>query len=310
METHRQLISGFIDEHRLPASFRSTIDDHYGRVLPWLQERKLGETTLVLGINGAQGTGKSTLADFLAAHARQSAGWNVAVVSIDDFYLTRAERAVLAEEVHPLLKTRGVPGTHDVAMLEACLRDLPELGRDQSLALPRFDKAIDDRAAAETWPSVSGPVDLVILEGWCVGSIAQPEETLHEPCNALERDEDPDGTWRRFVNGRLRDAYEPVFDTLDALIFLKAPDFDAILEWRVEQEEKLAATESSDPSAGRSALMDRAQIGRFIQHYERITRANLAMMPDFADMIVELAADHSISARRTNSPDRRKPPPQ
>lgn len=101
---HEQLISRFIDEHRLPASFRSTIDDHYRHVLPWLQERKEGEDTLTLGINGAQGTGKSTLADFLVAHAGRSAGWNVAVVSIDDFYLTRAERTALAEDVHSTLR--------------------------------------------------------------------------------------------------------------------------------------------------------------------------------------------------------------
>src|SRR6185437_8649015 len=70
---------------------------------------------LVLGLCGAQGSGKSILARSLADRFA-SRGRRVAVLSLDDLYLTKAERSRLAQEVHPLLGTRGVPGTHDVAL--------------------------------------------------------------------------------------------------------------------------------------------------------------------------------------------------
>jgi D-glycerate 3-kinase len=137
---------------------------------------------------------------------------------------------------------------------------------------------------------VHGPVDLVILEGWCVGTVAQSDAELRQPVNALERDEDPDGAWRQYVNDQLRAKYEPIFARLDALVFIGAPNFDAILRWRLEQEEKLAA---SSPS-GSSGLMNIRQVTRFIQFYERLTRANLASLPDTADFVFRLDDTHAI----------------
>jgi len=247
---------------------------------------------LVLGINGAQGTGKSTLADFLRLAAESIFDWRVAVLSIDDFYYTLDERKTLAGKVHPLLRTRGVPGTHDTDMLAHYLTRLQDLARDEHIALPRFDKAIDDRADESRWPLVKGPIDLVILEGWCVGTMAQQDVELETPINDLEREQDPDGAWRNYVNDRLKANYEPIFDGLDFLVFMRAPGFDAILRWRVEQEEKLADVSPE----GSSGLMNEEQIERFLQFYERLTRANLAALPDSADLVFRLDDAHSISS--------------
>lgn len=281
-------LSAFIAKHRLPESFARLVATHYSRVCDWLLDRLQAGTPFLLGVNGAQGTGKSTLADYLQAALAAEHGLRVAVLSLDDFYLGHAERRQLAAAVHPLLATRGVPGTHDIAMLKDCLAALRGLDAASTLALPRFDKARDDRAPRTVWPEVAGPIDLIIFEGWCVGSRAQSDDELSSPVNALEEQHDAAGDWRRYVNEQLRTQYADVFDDIDALVFLRAPGFDAVHRWRLEQEQKLAARTTGNPSK----LMDSTQLTRFIQHYERITRANLETLPGRADVVLWLGDDH------------------
>jgi D-glycerate 3-kinase len=261
-------------------------------VADWLRGRMPGDTPFLLGINGAQGTGKSTLAAYLALALRESGELTVAVLSIDDFYLTKAERQRLSRHIHPLLAVRGVPGTHDVTMLRDTLDRLRKLGTGERCTLPRFDKAADDRADHASWPDVEGPVDLVILEGWCVGSVAEPEGRLDTPVNTLERDKDPDGRWRRYVNERLEGDYAEVFAELDALVVLQAPGFDAILRWRVEQEHKLAASADSDAPG----IMSDEEVRAFIQYFERVTRNNLETVRSNADIVLELDEYHQCVA--------------
>lgn len=283
-------MADFMSTHRLPPEFSRIAMQHYLPLAKALPSMRKTDAPLLLGINGAQGTGKSTLADFLRLATASMFNWHVAVLSIDDFYFTHAERQTLAEKIHPLLLTRGVPGTHDTCMLTDCLDKLRRAGSEDSIALPRFDKAIDDRADESQWPVVTGPMDFVILEGWCVGTQSQPETDLKQPVNSLERDDDADGTWRRYVNDQLSLHYEPIFAQLDSLLFIGAPSFDAILRWRLEQEQKLA---DASPT-GSSGLMNREEIVRFIQHYERLTRANLATLPGRADFVINLDDAHSV----------------
>lgn len=287
-----QQIDRFIRSHRLPDAFRDVVEQHYLPLLSWLTNQRHVGATMLLGINGAQGTGKSTLADFLKLGLESLHAWRVAVLSIDDFYLTKAERRQLGDDVHPLLATRGVPGTHDVDMLLNCLKRLKVLGKDEQCILPRFDKAIDDRADESTWPGVSGPVDMIILEGWCVGSTAQSDSELAANVNNLERDEDTSGRWRKFVNNHLKSDYADLFGQLDELVFLQAPSFDAIFRWRLEQEQKLAVSVADDAVG----VMDEQQIAEFIQYYERITRNNLAVIRGSADVVLELDKYHDCVA--------------
>jgi D-glycerate 3-kinase len=81
-------------------------------------------------------------------------------------------------------------------------------------------------------------------------------------------------------------------------VFLAAPDFDAVLRWRLLQEERLA-----EQRAG-SAIMDEAGIAAFLQYFERITRENLACMPRLADAILELDRDHRCIAHHFRDGDR------
>lgn len=284
-------LSEFLAKHQLPDAFRAIARDYYFPLVHELPALRGKARPFLLGINGAQGTGKSTLADFLSFVASTLYGWNIAVLSIDDFYHTRARRATLAETVHPLLQTRGVPGTHDMDMLADLLHELRVAQPGDSVALPRFDKAKDDRVSQSDWPEITGPVDMIILEGWCVGTDPQSQQELQSPVNALEENEDRQGVWRRYVNEQLQGAYRDVFAQIDSLVFLEAPGFEAIRRWRTEQEQKLAAAAPAETSG----LMSEQEIVRFIQFYERLTRANLSRLTDHANIVFHLNEAHEVT---------------
>jgi D-glycerate 3-kinase len=238
---------------------------------------------IVVGLCGAQGSGKSTTAARLAAQLG-AMGRPTAVLSIDDFYLTLEERRVLARDVHPLLITRGVPGTHDVALAMATITALLSAGDGDAISVPRFDKTTDDRAQSADWPSHQGPISVVLLEGWCVGARPQRDDALAEPINALERNNDADGHWRRYVNDQLAGPYADLFGCLDLRLFLKASSFDHVLGWRQQQEAGLTRIEGQAlPAMNERALL------HFIAHYERIT-CNL-LDEDWADIIIDIAPD-------------------
>ncbi|MFA5939456.1 MAG: hypothetical protein WC809_08895 [Sinimarinibacterium sp.] len=253
-------------------------------------QRNARNACLVVGINGAQGTGKSTLAGVLLEFL-DLLGLRGALLALDDLYLPRVERLRLAETVHPLLATRGVPGTHDVALGLELLDRMKRLRADESLLLPRFDKANDDRADPARWTRVGGPIDVVLFEGWCVGTPPQDVAALALPVNALEADEDADGRWRRWVNERLATDYARLFAQIDRLVFLHAPDFAQVFAWRGQQE----ADTARFAGASGSRILDDAALRRFIGHYERLTRHALAKLPTRADVVVGLNADHRIT---------------
>jgi D-glycerate 3-kinase len=232
---------------------------------------------ILVGLAGAQGSGKSTMAPRLAKRLSDT-GLRTHVLALDDFYLTRAERAELARTVHPLLATRGVPGTHDLSLLSAAL---DALLASRAAAVPVFDKGLDDRAG---WRAIEGPVDVVLLEGWCVGARPEPDQHLAAPINALERDEDANSAWRKSVNHRLASDYAELFGQLDLRIMLRAPSFDVVLGWRTEQERSLVSGGMSD-----------SEIERFIGHYERLTRWMLEDEP--ADLVIDLGPDRIPSLK-------------
>src|SRR5690606_5306011 len=187
----------------------------------------------VLGISGLQGSGKSTLVAQVVQAAGE-AGLAAASLSLDDFYLPRARRLQLAARVHPLLATRGPPGTHD---LRLALDTIDALRAGGTPPLPRFDKLADDRLPEERWSRPVRPLDLLVFEGWCVGVPAEDAAALAGPVNPLEAGEDPDGTWRRYCNTALARDYPALWARLDQLWFLRPPDFGTVYEWRWQQEQ-------------------------------------------------------------------------
>ena len=218
----------------------------------------------VIAIVGAQGSGKTTLA---RAAAERFGG---AQISIDDVYLTRARREAMAEDVHPLFLTRGPPGTHDLRMLERLIKTLGTARSDDKTLLPDFDKRGDDRRPIREWRVFEGRPSAILIDAWCLGALPDDEAGLAEPINALERERDPDGKWRRAVNGFVAGSYADFAARFDAIVFLKAPGFDVVLDWRCQQEADLLKVFPADlPDKERRRLAD------FIQYFERVTRRML-----------------------------------
>lgn len=257
----------------------------------WVARRQLPGQVCVIGINGAQGSGKSSLTRLLVLLLRMGFNKRVLSFSIDDLYKTRAERQALAREVHPLLATRGVPGTHDVEQALVLMQQMRRgVSSQEYVRIPVFDKLLDDRLPVSSWQQVNGPLDIVLFEGWCVGSIAQADADLVPAINALERSHDANGCWRAYVNQQLAGPYQDVFAHIDALIMLKVPDFAHVLHWRAMQEERLAGA-----GAGGAQRMSLSQLQHFIMHYERLTRWSLKEMPGRADLLVHIDDAHQVS---------------
>ncbi|TNE30583.1 MAG: hypothetical protein EP349_05090 [Alphaproteobacteria bacterium] len=241
--------------------------------------------TLTIGISGSQGSGKTTLTRALAAALSQQHGLRVVQFSIDDIYKTKAERAAMAQEVHPLFATRTLPGTHDIAL---GLKTFQSLKQRQKTAIPFFDKSVDDRSAPADWTVFNGQPDVILFEGWCLGALpAENTEELAEPLNDFERQKDPDGAWRRAIDLYLRRDYPALWDEIDKLIFIKIPSFDSVFHWRKQQEAETFA------HAPEKAMSDEA-IRLFTGQAERITRRNLETLPAKADMTLHIAEDHEL----------------
>lgn len=231
----------------------------------------------VIAISGSQGSGKSTLAQNIQ-DTLIAAGQQAAAVSIDDFYLSRKARLELAERVHPLLQTRGVPGTHDWQWLHRMLDEV-QSGHSH-LRVPTFDKGLDDRAAERQIDA-----SVLVFEGWCLGVKAQPESALLTPCNALERDEDVEGKWRSWVNEQLHQHYESLWQKVDLWVHLRVPGFAQVHAWRSLQEQQI-------PPAQR---MGEAQIARFIAHYQRLTEALWRQTPATPGFVLALDERHQVT---------------
>jgi D-glycerate 3-kinase len=240
----------------------------------------------LLGLSGLQGSGKSTLARVMKAQA-EARGWITEVLSLDDFYYARSERESLARDIHPLLRSRGVPGTHEIELMLSVLAALPQASDKLPVSHPRFDKGRDTRFSPSRWPRATQSPKLVIVEGWALGIRPQPQAALAKPINELERTEDPDGSWRHWVNKQLR-GYQPLWRKFDALIVLQAPSWEIVRRWRGEQEQELLARHA--PLA-----MDAVAMERFLAHFERLSRHALATLPALADTCVEYDDDRHVT---------------
>ncbi len=286
----------FLYQEKLPDSYAHMAQRYFEPVVEALAEQvsKLKQP-LMVGINGCQGSGKTTLSHYLE-YRLTSAGYRVLSLSLDDFYLSKSARVALSNDVHPLLKTRGVPGTHNVELLKSTLDGL-KTGQ-KGLPIPRFNKAEDDCMPESEWQTTESRQDIVILEGWCWGARHVEAEMLGEAVNDLEAERDKEGIWRRFVNDQLKQ-YETLYPYMKFWLMLKAPNFDCVFRWRLEQEHKLAASVGSTSSAG--GIMSDSEVKTFVQHYQRITEQVLDSLPEEADLVWELDDQrqiHGITARR------------
>ncbi len=251
------------------------------KLVNWIEAQKRGGHTLVVGISGAQGTGKSTLARQLQDILSEK--YAVVCLSMDDLYLNQEQRSALAQNIHPLFQIRGVPCTHDVALGMHTLTQLKS-GQGEVL-LPRFDKQTDNPKSKSGWEICQCPVDIVLFDGWCLGVQPQDDADLITPMNGLEAEKDKDGVWRKQVNAALNDEYQTLFAMVDKLIYLQPPSFEDVFNWRKQQEAETFANH-------REQGMNDAELMRFMAHFERLTRHGLTTLPKQADVVISLGGEH------------------
>ena len=283
----------FLGRHQLPESYLSMAESAFSPLIDEFNTQyQVNQKTYIIGINGCQGSGKSTLADYLCTVVAEKYHLATVALSLDDFYLTKAERIELARKIHPLLAQRGVPGTHDVNL---AIDTISSLASGNKALITRFDKSMDDRVPEANSETITGHIGLIVIEGWCFGAKPQAPNSLIEPVNHLERLEDPDGVYRDYVNTALATQYPQLFELVDSTAMLRAPSFKTVFEWRLEQEQKLIEklrSTKTDPAS--VSTMSDQEIRRFIQNFQRITEHCLEEMPARVDHLFQLNAARQI----------------
>jgi len=296
-EKFTQSVQAAITRLALPASYHQAVEGVVCALATEISNlhQAMGRP-IVVGINGSQGSGKSTLSEFLKLSLELLHGIPTAVMSLDDIYLSKSAREKLALEVHPLLRTRGVPGTHQIALGLETIDSLLSASDTSSTLLPSFDKSIDDVLPLSSWRQFHGRAEVVILEGWCVAARPQSEGALLQPINTLELNEDAGGVWRRYVNAQLESHYPALFNKIDFTVMLKTPGFECVFAWRLLQEQKLMAQMKSlgRGTEDNQGLLDEAGLKYFLMHYERLTRFMLTDLPGWVDAVIPVSRDHRL----------------
>jgi len=255
----------------------------------WIENKykKKGET-LILGFSGGQGSGKTTVTGILKIILKKFFKRRIHVSSIDDFYKTLEDRNKISNEIHPLFKTRGVPGTHDINLVKNFF-DIIKKKKFKKIKLPKFEKAADNRLKKKYWYNIKQKPEIVILEGWCVGARPQSSSLIKKPINILEKYEDKDLKWRKYVNEKLKKEYKKLFAMIDHFIFMKIPNFKVVFKWRLLQEKKLKKKSYSNKK-----IMSYNEIKRFIMFYERITLQMMKDLSKSASVVMLLKKNHGI----------------
>ena len=288
------MLSAFIKDHKLPENFECTAWQYYKPLADAIfnQFSKVKQPYFV-GINGCQGSGKSTLTDFISQYLMTQHQLNIVVMSLDDFYYSSEIRKQLAHDIHPLLATRGVPGTHDTATLKFVLSQLKK--QTTALSIPRFNKAIDEPFPKNEWQSIKEPIDIILVEGWCWGVSPQTKEELQKPINDLEFQHDEKGIWRNYVNNQLESNYCPLYENINYWVSLQAPSFDCVYKWRLEQEQKLA---DKNIGLANSKVMTPEEVLNFTHYFQRLTIQGNKSLSESANAILNLNTNREISNMR------------
>ncbi|KAI4286880.1 MAG: hypothetical protein L6R35_003864 [Caloplaca aegaea] len=208
-----------------------------------------------LGINGVQGIGKTSLVSAIADRLEEAPHHlHTVVLSLDDFYLTHQDQLKLAarHRDNPLVQHRGQPSTHD---LDLAVSVLSSFRARRDLRIPTYDKSAfngqGDRVQKAKWLKIGGgqerSIDLVILEGWCLGFRALDDANLAACWKQALKLLQGSHTYRgrlghhrfvdlQFVNEALKE-YDVITDD--------AEDLQYVYEWRLEQEAGLRRSKGS-----------------------------------------------------------------
>ena len=258
----------------------------------WIAGKIRNKKPYFVGLAGGQGTGKTTVSSLVKIILEKYFKLKVFKISIDDFYKTRKERNSLSKRIHPMLMTRGVPGTHDINMMLSFFKKTKNKNF-KKMILPSFNKAIDDRFSKKYWYKINQKPDVIIFEGWCVGAKAELNKTLKKPINSMEKINDKKLVWRKYVNLQLRNKYKELYSQLNCMVYLKAKNFNMLQKWRLKQEHKLRLKTKKVSS---HKIMSKKNVINFMQTYQRITENMFKNTPKYASIVINLNSNHQIKS--------------
>ena len=234
-------------------------------------------------IAGSQGAGKSTLAKIFKLVLENAYKKKVMLLSIDDYYLSKNKRNKLSKNIHPLLITRGVPGTHDIVALKNDIINFQK--KKFPISTPRFNKLKDEISSKK---NIIKNAEILLLEGWCCGSQSINKKYLFQNINRLETILDKNKKWRQYYNSQLMKDYKKVFSLFDQQIYIQPPSFSYILKWRYNQEKNNALKSRNKD------FMNKKDLQKFIQHYEKLTKWMMKTMPAKADILIKIDSNQKI----------------
>ena len=241
-------------------------------------------------IGGSQGIGKSSLIKIISNTLNKIYKKKVLSLSLDDYYLTKKQRLNLSKNKNKLLITRGVPGTHDIKKL---IEDIKKFDKSKfPINTPLFDKLIDD--VLKEKKIFKTKADILILEGWCCGCNEISMEYLYKNINKLEKNYDYNYSWRNYYNYKLKNEYKELFNLFDLSIFMKAPSFRYVYDWRYKQEIKNYSKSKNFKK------MSINEIKFFIQHFEKITKWMIKDLNKKANLVININKDQKIFSLKIN----------
>ena len=239
----------------------------------------------MVGLSGGQGSGKTTLSEKLEELLIRDKV-SCCVLSLDDFYLSKAKRRELAIQIHPLAFTRGVPGTHDVKLLKEILANLSEPNLTSKVKNSYLLKIIRRSLAQRKMENLLTFPRIILIEGWCIG--AQPSFLTKSPKTSWEKKNDPEGLWKSWTRKESR-KYLSIWQTLDFMIFIKQDDFEHVVNNRWNQEIKNFEKVGAKPS------FSRQDITAFCHHFESWTYALWDHLPGLANITITCAPNYNYT---------------
>ena len=240
-------------------------------------------------ISGSQGCGKTTLLKLIKNNFKNFYNIDPLCISLDDYYLTKKQRNDLSKRIHPLLQTRGVPGTHATGKITKTLQLFDK--KKYPIKIPKFDKLNDDRLSSSQ--IITSKKNMIFLEGWCCGCPPLSNSFLQKNLNKIEK-ADSEYIWRKYYNKKLKKEYKLIFNHFEYLIYFKIPSFDCVLKWRIKQEKRLKFNKKKNINC-----MNKIEIKDFISYYEKITKWMMKNTLSNSNLIIKINKNQKIQSIST-----------
>ena len=250
------------------------IEENYLKILFKLKSKKK------IMIAGPQGSGKSSLSKLIKLYLEKFYDKSVIIICMDDFYLSKKQRMQLSKNIHPLFLTRGVPGTHDLGLMNKKIKQI--LNKEFPIYLPIFDKVSDTRK--RTYKKVL-KADVIIFEGWCAGAQPVNQNYLQKNFNNLEKNKDKNFIWRNSYNKYLNE-YQKIFSKFNYIIYFQFNHWDHVVNWKYKQELELRDKKKD--------LALKKYLKEFVQYYEKVSKWMHLKVPKYCNILIKLDTHQKI----------------